>query len=476
MAEFGERRVSFVAKVIYFTHRQKSPSALLTNHDSEFKLMPRSRMNVVDVPPRSRALTEDGPAREHARSRPSNFHFSIFIFQFSILLSLTSSLSAAPFPRTLTTSHYRIHTDLDASLAIDLSLRMDAMFDEYARRFSGITDLRRAAPSDVYLFRFRSDYVAFVGSDFENTSGIFIPGQNCLAAFLEGQGRDALRRTLQHEAFHQFALLALGRDLPPWLNEGLAQIFEESLWTGDRFLLYQIPPRRVRQVQADLLAQRWLDLRDLVQLSPQQWAGALADDSSIARSRYNQAWTFVQFLANASDENGNTYLPRLLTVLQAIRDGHDARRAFVRSFPDLHSLNSRFDEFARAIKPTAEALMVERQQVLADLMIELSARESLPRDCNALLQRLRRDHVQLHYSMGDLHWTSDPDVAVYFADWNGKALGRGQLNFVSAPVSAPPEIICRLSSSIGLHTRFNRSLTGKLEHETFLSPAMASAD
>src|SRR6476469_624105 len=148
MAEFGETRVSFVAKVIYFTHRQKSPSAPLTNHDSEFKSMPRSRMNVVDVPPRLRVRTEDGPAlpRKRTLAHSFNFQFSIFIFQLAILPSLTS---AAHPQLTLTTSHYRIHTDLDSSLAIDLSLRMDAMFDEYARRFAGVTDLRRAAPTDV---------------------------------------------------------------------------------------------------------------------------------------------------------------------------------------------------------------------------------------------------------------------------------------------------------------------------------------
>ena len=46
--------------------------------------------------------------------------------------------------------------------------------------------------------------------------GMFLPGRNLLAAFLEGQGRQQLRRTLQHEAFHQFAYNAISPDLPIW--------------------------------------------------------------------------------------------------------------------------------------------------------------------------------------------------------------------------------------------------------------------
>ncbi len=303
---------------------------------------------------RSRIRTADGPALPEMHASPafSNLTFAFCILQFAILLPAPVSASGASLPRILSTSHYRIHTDLDPSLAMDLSLRMDAMYDEYARRFAPVFDLRRAAPTDVYLFRSRSDYIAFVGSDFANTGGLFIPSQNSLAAFLEGQGRDALRRTLQHEAFHQFAQRALGPNLPPWLNEGLAQVFEESLWTGDRFLLYQVPPRRVRQVQAELLAQRWIDLRDLIQLSPQEWARSIACDSSTARSRYNQSWALVQFLAHESDENGHPYLPRFLTVLQAIHDGRNATAAFFRNFPDLDSVQMQFNSFARTLKPT----------------------------------------------------------------------------------------------------------------------------
>src|SRR5690349_3900844 len=123
------------------------------------------------------------------------------------LFLLLSSLARASDPNlhVLRSDHYRIYTDLDAALADDLSRRMDAMYDEYSRRLVDFHGGGEEKQFDVYLFNRRIDYMKFTDNRFPNTAGLFISGRDVLAAFLEGQGRDALRRTLQHEAFHQFA-------------------------------------------------------------------------------------------------------------------------------------------------------------------------------------------------------------------------------------------------------------------------------
>src|SRR5687767_331790 len=38
--------------------------------------------------------------------------------------------------RVLNSKHYRIHTDLEPAFAEELALRLDAMYEEYARRLS----------------------------------------------------------------------------------------------------------------------------------------------------------------------------------------------------------------------------------------------------------------------------------------------------------------------------------------------------
>src|SRR5205085_299513 len=140
----------------------------------------------------------------------------------------------------------------------DLGRRMDEMYAEYERRLADY-NIGGVPRLEVYLFARQEDYLQFTGDRLRNTGGVYIPRRNLLAAFLEGQGRDGLRRTLQHEAFHQFAYNAISRTLPVWLNEGLAQLFEEAVWDGTSFWLGNVPPRRLRQLKNDLAKVRLID-------------------------------------------------------------------------------------------------------------------------------------------------------------------------------------------------------------------------
>src|SRR5262245_52158933 len=216
------------------------------------------------------------------------------------LLSLAPSTGAGEL-RVLQSRHYVIHTDLERGLAEDLARRMDAMFEDYSRRLADF-DPDRRTKFEVYLFQKRADYLTFTKNKVPNTGGVFMPARNTLAAFLEGQGRDALRRTLQHEAFHQFAYSAIDTNLPPWINEGLATVFEEGIFMGRSFSLGQVPPRRVRQLQADLKIDaktrksRMIPFRDMMKMSLDDWAVALSEEGMRGTgqyrgaTQYNQAW------------------------------------------------------------------------------------------------------------------------------------------------------------------------------------------
>src|SRR3954470_13035285 len=138
-----------------------------------------------------------------------------------------------------------------------------------------------------------------------NAAGVTIPDINVVAADLESQGRDSLRQTLQHEAFHQFASSVISDDLPPWLNEGLAVMFQEGIWTGRTFLLGQVPPRRVRQLQQDIAVIRLVDFRAMLKMSLNEWNRTLDSDRLAGSRQYTQAWAMCHFLVYAS-ENGKT--------------------------------------------------------------------------------------------------------------------------------------------------------------------------
>lgn len=379
--------------------------------------------------------------------------------------------------RTFRSQYYVINTDLDAGVAQDLARRMDAMHSIYDSRFPGQI---AAMPSQVYLFAKRADYLNFAGAagaHLRSTGGVFLPGKNVLAAFLETQGRDALRRTLQHEAFHQFAYLSISDRLPIWLNEGMAQYYEEGLWIGDGFSLGQVPPRRLRQLQADLKAGRLVPFRDFMAMSPDDWARALnSHGETRGATQYNQAWAMVHFLVVAADPAGKPlYRQRLIRMLELIRAGTDSKTAFETAFSDNYEgFQAKFLAFVQSLQPSPEATYIERQEVLGDMLIALHEHGKPVKDVASFRQTVRQANVHIQYSRGQIKWATEKDTSVYFSNLPGRLFDASELYF-SARRSAPlPEIVCRFSPVSQLRTRFY--VAGKeIEHETSIEPIPTSA-
>ena len=365
------------------------------------------------------------------------------------LLALASLARAADVAAALPvrqTTHYLLHTDVDDDLADDLARRLDAMFDEYARRLNAFGPPASADRKDVYVFQRRVDYMRFVGDRLPNTGGVFIPSRGCLAAFLEGQGRDALRRTLQHEAFHQFADATISHDLPVWLNEGIAQVFEEGIYTGSTFVVEQVPQRRIRQLRDDMDHGRLVPFDQFVSMSHPAWALNMRDRERGA-TQYNQAWAMVHFLVYAQDaRTGATpYRDRFFAMLQDIKAGADGATAFRNHFGEnFVGFQKRFIEYAMSLKPTPESTYVENAEVLSDLMAEMLNVERLRfRSLIDFRTHLERGGYQLQYSKGPLRWTTDANVAIYFRDVAGRELPSSECNLIANPSAPLPDLILR---------------------------------
>lgn len=390
---------------------------------------------------------------------------------------------AAPEPEgpagfaVLRTKYYRIHTDIDRDLAEDLARRMDAMFDEYQRRLSAFTREKSAPQLEVFLFRRQDDYLRFTGERWRNSGGVFMASRNLLAAFLEGQGRDALRRTLQHEAFHQFAALAISPNMPVWLNEGMAQLFEEGIWTGNGFWLGQVPPRRVRQLERDLKQQQFIKFDRLMSIKPDEWADTLAEDRAIGATQYNQSWAMVHFLVQARDAAGKEkYRGRLVQMLALLHNGASGKEAFETAFSaNTKGFQDRFVEFARTIVATPEASMIERQEVLGDFMIELKNKGHVFDRMSELRDVAVRAKFSLRYTDRMMSWSTDPNVDVYFSDMKGRPLGANELYFTKRRGAVLPDVVCRASDQFQLRTRFHSGDGNKLEHEVLIEAPGAQA-
>ena len=392
-------------------------------------------------------------------------------FAVTLLLAARQTLAAdRPLP-VYQTAHYNLHTDVDVEFADDLAGQLDAMHGEYTRRL-GAFGTETAGRRDVWVFSKKIDYVKFIDDRLPNTGGVFIPSKNCLAAYLEGQGRDALRRTLRHEAFHQFAFEVIGPNLPVWLNEGIAQIFEEGIYAGNSFLIEQVPPRRLRQLADDMKNGRLTQFEDFVFMDHKTWATNMRDRDKGA-TQYNQAWAMVHFLVYARNPvTGEAiYRQRFFDMLTAIRNGTPAEQAFTDQFTtNFDGFQTRFVEYARNLQPTREATYMENAEVISDMMVEIFGQESRTfRTISDLRTHLERGRYQLKYTKGQLRWTTSPNIGTYFKDADGRDLPKDEVSLVANPGAPLSDFVMRPIGNLEYRARFYTASDGKPDREILVS-------
>jgi hypothetical protein len=110
-----------------------------------------------------------------------------------------------------------------------------------------------------------------------------------------------LFQRLYHEAFHAYlgsSVYAPAREeLPRWLNEGLAQIFETALFEGDELRIGHADPERLKRAQDALAANELVSLLNLLCSTPKQFIVASARDQLTSDRYYLTAWALASFLA-----------------------------------------------------------------------------------------------------------------------------------------------------------------------------------
>jgi hypothetical protein len=134
----------------------------------------------------------------------------------------------------------------------------------------------------------------------------------------------------------------------------------------------------------------------------------------------------------------------------------------------LDGFQKRFVEFARGLQATPEATMIERQDILADMLTILAARGQRFDSVAEFRKTLAEGGYRMSYQKGDLKWTTDADPTTYFNNLNGEELTRDEMYFDSrggAPVS---DLVLRAPRQIKLRTRFHDAPGGKIEHEVLI--------
>lgn len=268
-------------------------------------------------------LPARGPERSHTKR----------IFLLTLLLALFAAPAIAGPMRALQTRHYTVYTDTDDATAHEIALYMDDVFAEYASRLSAFPP-KRDDRSTLYLFEAAPAYHAFLdklGFDARHTSGVFFSrgGETGLATFVSGQPRQRMLDTLRHEGFHQFAHSRIGRNLPIWVNEGLAEYFGNGAVVNGQLRVGFAPSAPLQRVRRAVDNAYAYSFDELLSMTTRQWGEHVQAGGPNASLLYDQTWLMTHFLIHAE---GGRYASAFEGYLKLVANGTDSLDAFAQAF------------------------------------------------------------------------------------------------------------------------------------------------
>ena len=237
--------------------------------------------------------------------------------------------------------YYSVLTDVSPERAQEAVLRVTRMFEEYQRRTAGFA----GRVNRKLVFELHSDYDRYLKhTEVPGTAGLYT-GDRLYAAYRENNPIDTWH-AVQHEGFHQFVDFAMGRNaIPIWANEGLAEYFGESIWSGDLLHSGAVPPRRLERVQKLIRETGFRPIPAMLNLSHAQWN---AEGDVV---NYDQAWSMVHFLAHADNGKYADAFGRFLTLL---RGGANWQPVWKANFgADIDAFEKRWREYWLGLKPDA---------------------------------------------------------------------------------------------------------------------------
>ena len=169
-------------------------------------------------------------------------------------------------------------------------------------------------------------YIVVFGSEKEYAPYRF--NEAAIAYYFGGADRDyiVMGRTGEqaaqiavHEYVHLVARHA-GLKFPPWLNEGVAELYSTVRMQGDKAMVGDLIPGRLQA----LLSERWVPLSAILAAGPDS---PYYNEKNKAGSLYNEGWALVHMLQLSPE-----YVSKFSDFLAAVQSGVDSAAALEKTY------------------------------------------------------------------------------------------------------------------------------------------------
>jgi hypothetical protein len=161
-----------------------------------------------------------------------------------------------------------------------------------------------------------------------------------------------LFQTLYHEAFHAylagFVYPAAENQVPRWLDEGLAQIFETAILEAGELRVGHADPERLKHVKDALRKNRLVAVADLLKAGPDKYLVAHANDQQLSDAYYQASWALAFYLTFGQRKLGT---PELNAYVRSLKNGARAEDAFCLLVGEpLPAFEESFQRYLRALQ------------------------------------------------------------------------------------------------------------------------------
>jgi len=170
---------------------------------------------------------------------------------------------------------------------------------------------KRREPVHVIVFGSKKEYTQYRPNEFAEAFYTQIAGRDYIVL---GSANDAVFPVAVHEYVHLIAQNA-GMKLPPWLNEGIAELFSTLRPVGDKVLVGTLIPGRMQA----LLRENWVPLAAIVSADRNS---SYYNEKNKAGSLYNEGWALTHML-----DLSQSYAPRFPALLEEIQKGTPSQPA-----------------------------------------------------------------------------------------------------------------------------------------------------
>jgi hypothetical protein len=219
------------------------------------------------------------------------------------------------------TPHYLIYTTLrDSEMTALLPQVMEGALAQYLKVAPGTGD--SDSPMECYVFETRGEWEAFTRAHTGADAVVYLQirrgGYAIRDRFVAYNiGRYATASVAAHEGWHQYVARHFIGRLPPFLEEGLACMFEGIGWKDENLPRWNLSINQVRgqALRRAIEKDKLWPLERLVSMH----AGEVVEQSGErVDAFYAQAWTFARFLYES--ENGR-FRPSLQKWLAETANG-----------------------------------------------------------------------------------------------------------------------------------------------------------